>query len=220
MELTLVQQQEVVQVISDATKYRETYDEVYDHVLSRLAASNQIYTLALVNEILLNDFGGKTEILAEENVYAKNINKQYFRAFKEEILNTFKWPTAMANISLILFWVFLYYSSLNTGFNSKPLTAAIGVIVILMCLFYYLKRYYLDRKSKKPSIKYSFLQASTSIGISFYVFAFFWFISKDSLVDIDNNLKTIIVLSLFCFTSIYLRAFIKLYGKKFTVLTA
>ena len=218
MELTVEQQQEVARLVSDTTKYRETYHEVYDHVLNRLAAGNQVYSVALVDEILVDDFGGKTEILAGETIYAKNITKQYFKMFKGEIINTFKWPQVSANVSLLMLWVFIYYSSLNTGFNTKPLNASIGIIVILMCLFYYLKRYYLDRKLQKPSIKYSFLQTATSIGVSFYVFVFFWFLSTDSLLEISRNLKTIIILSLFCCTSIYLRAFIKLYNKKFKVL--
>ena len=218
MKLTAEQQQEVASLVSGTTKYRETYDEVYDHVLNRLMAENQVYSFTLVDEILAEDFGGGTEILANEIIHAKRITKQYFRLFKGEIINAFKWPQLPGNLVMIMSWVFLYYSTLKTGFNTKPINASIGIIAILMCLFYYLKRYYLDRKLQKPSIKYSFLQASTSIGVSFYVFMFFWFLSPDSIVEISRNLKTILVLSLFCCTSIYLRAFIKLYNKKIKVL--
>lgn len=218
MELTVEQQQEVARLVSDTAKYRETYHEVYDHVLNRLTAENQVYSLDLVKEILVEDFGGETVILTNETIYAKNITKQYFRLFKGEIINAFKWPQLSANLMMIMTWVFIYYSSLKTGFNTKPLNASIGIIVILMCLFYYFKRYYLDRKLQKPSIKYSFLRASTSIGVSFYVFVFFWFLSTDGILEISRNLKTIIILSLFCCTSIYLRAFIKLYNKKIKVL--
>lgn len=88
-----------------------------------------------------------------------------------------------------------------------------------MNLFYLFKRYILDRDQEKRSVKYPFLQASTSLGTSIFVFIFFWFLSKDSIVEINTNAQTIIALSV-CFISIYLRAFIKLYNKKLKILTA
>ena len=215
MELLKEQKQEISILISGLTKYRETYYEIYDHVLNELSTRDEKFSLDLVNHILIESFGTRTEIIVNETVYVKDITRRYFQFFNQEILNTFKWPDIAANLSLVLIWVVL-----RESLNIMPMTKSIGIIVLLMCFFYYFKRYLLDRNERKPSLKYSFLQSSTSFGVSIYVFIFFLFLSKDSLMDISINFKMNITLGLFCFTSVYLRAFIKLYNKKLKVLTA
>ena len=59
MKLTEDQLQVLQIILSGYVKYKETYEEVYDHVLTALENSDNIKPLdEAINIILLNDFGG------------------------------------------------------------------------------------------------------------------------------------------------------------------
>nr|WP_199156987.1 hypothetical protein [Pedobacter sp. ASV2] len=52
MVLTAQQTQELKDYIFSASKYRETYNEICDHILNALADQNEPYSIELVSRIV------------------------------------------------------------------------------------------------------------------------------------------------------------------------
>jgi hypothetical protein len=79
MIITAQQQEELRIILSDYTKYKETYSEVYDHVLSALEEQNDSLDTSFeqkVHEVLDADFGGLSQLPVMEKQRVKWINNQ------------------------------------------------------------------------------------------------------------------------------------------------
>jgi hypothetical protein len=72
MVLTLENKLEIVDYIGGVPKYQETFDEVYDHIISALSSTeNAEFNIGLVRDIVNEDFGGFEQIVLNETEFEK-----------------------------------------------------------------------------------------------------------------------------------------------------
>lgn len=100
MQLTATQKQVVKDWIFNVPKYRETFNEMYDHILNALKDIDAPFSLTIVDDIVWKDFGGYQMVADNENVFRNVIGRSYLKFFQMEMLNTFKWPGIFSNLSL------------------------------------------------------------------------------------------------------------------------
>eukprot|EP01012_Entosiphon_sulcatum_P050699 TRINITY_DN69594_c0_g1_i1.p1 TRINITY_DN69594_c0_g1~~TRINITY_DN69594_c0_g1_i1.p1 ORF type:complete len:221 (-),score=17.29 TRINITY_DN69594_c0_g1_i1:475-1137(-) len=220
MVLTNQQHQEIKDYIFDAPKYIETYNEVYDHVVNALEDKDEAYSTALLAKIISDDFGSFNQIKVQEELYQKQINQNQAKHFLNELTDSFKWQGLLANIANLMLCTCIYWSSTKSAFNTKPMMVAIFLCFILVNLYVYTKIWIRKRKHKKYSIFDNALGSLSTFGLFISVFVFYWFVSNDSLISVNQHSKVIILLTLYFFCSLYIRSFRKFYNQKIKILIA
>lgn len=220
MVLTEEQKAEIRDYIVTVPKYRETYNELYDHILNSLEDREVVFSIDEVINIVNRDFGGFSEIVSQEKSYQKELSKQYNKVFRMEMVNTFKWPRILSNLCVLALCLILYYNGKGLLFNMKPLILSSIVCCILVAAFGFTKILKNRYKHSKYSILDNYFGYSCSFGFIMVNGIFGNFLSKSNLFEINVNAKLIIALSLFFFSSVYVRAFIKFYNQKIKILTA
>ena len=220
MVLTAQQHQEIKDYIFDAAQYRETYNEVYDHIVNALEDKDEAYSIELVAEIVNADFGSFNEIKKQEQLYQRQINKKYTRLFLEELINSFKWPGLLGNVANLMLCLCIYWSSTNSSFNTKPMMIAVFSCFILVTIYMYSQILIRRTRSKKYSILDNSLGILSTFGLFIGIFVFNWFISDDSLISLSQRAKVIVLLTLYFFSSMYVRSFRKFYNQKIKILIA
>lgn len=218
MKLTEEQKIEIRNFLTPI-KYRETYDELYDHILNLLADKEGSYNINEVVLILNNDFGGYVEICKQEKLHRKDLGKKYRKQFRQEMLNTFKWPGILANLCVLALCGLIYYSCDGMPFNKKFMCYAITGCAIGVAVFGYSK-ILIDR------YKYSIMDNYFGNSCLWRLLPIMNFCNivinsnPGRTTEINENWRILLLLSLFFFGSIYVRAFIKLYTSKYKILTA
>ncbi len=101
MKLT-EQQLQVLQItLSGYIKYKETYEEVYDHVLTALENDDNNKPLEeAINTILLNDFGGLAGLRLIERKRRWVVARQVLAKQGRYLVNHFKWPLLPVTITV------------------------------------------------------------------------------------------------------------------------
>ena len=217
MELTEEQKIEISNYIVTVPKYRETYNELYDHILNALADNETSFSIEEVIKVVNNDFGGFSEIVYQEKIYEKELSNKYSKQFRQEMVNTFKWPGIFSNLGVLALCLLIYYSSKTHPFNIKPALAVIYVCFVGAGIFAYAKIMINRYKYSKFSILDNYIYLECMFFISMP--SVFLSIAKGYIFEISDNGKLIVMLSLFFFCSIYVRTFIKFYKEKFKILS-
>ncbi len=218
MEITPKQKQEVKDWIFIVPKYRETFNELYDHILNALKDIEAPFNTNLVDEIVLKDFGGYQMVAENEKIYRNVIGKRYMKFFNLEMLNTFKWPGIFSNLSVLTLCLMFYFSARNTNFDTKNIILS-SIIICSFVLLFGLARIIINRiKYLKVSILDDYLMHIYTFGISIVTIFVIFFLGKDSSVETSGHTKLIITLGIYFFSSVYVRAFIKFYNQKLKVL--
>ena len=220
MILTNQQHQEIRDYIFHVSKYVETYNEVFDHIMNALEDKKEAYSITLVAKIINDDFGSFNEIKKQEEVYQKQINQKQTKLFLTEFADSFKWPGLLSNISNLTLCICIYWASTRSTFNTKPMMLAVLSCFILVTAYMYTKIWIRKRKNKKYSIFDNSLGGLSTFGLFIGVFVFYWFVSDDSLISLSQHSKVIILLTLYFFCSLYIRSFSKFYNQKIKILIA
>lgn len=218
MQLTEAQKAEIGAYIFTVPKYRETYNELYDHIINSFETNEEVYGINEIQNIINNDFGGFSEIVALEKNYQKQLSKQYNRVFRMEMLNTFKWPSIFNNLCILALCLILYYNNEGAQLKIKPILLASILCCILVAIFGFAKIIINKYKHSKYSILDNYLGYSCSFGFIMVNAFLSNFLSKESFFEVSDQTKLIITLCLFFFCSVYVRAFFKFYNQKFKVL--
>ena len=217
MILTEEQLAEIRRYIFSAPRFRETYNELYDHILNALEETDKDFDIALVQQIVKDDFGGFEYIVAQESKYQQQVIRKYTRMLGAEMLNTFKFPAVLGNVCLIFLIIILYQTSLNYNFDIRPMYRGLYILVVIPLFFYGLKRFIADRKHIKLSIKYEFLHLAWTLAffscqlLSLLVF-------NANFFNISTHTQLMILCAAFFTASIYIRGFLKVYYKRINVL--
>lgn len=220
MKLTEEQKTEIRNYLAPIPKYRETYNELYDHILNSLADKEGDYSINEVILIVKNDFRGFSGIRKQEEFYRKDLGKKYRKQFRQEMINTFKWPGILANLCVLALCGLIYYSNDGTPFNKKPMFIAIVVGAIGVAVFVYSKVYINRYKYSKYSILDDYF-GNSCLRLLFMMPLYFNMLINNnvSLFELGENGCLLILLFLFFFGSVYYRALIKMYTTKYKVLT-
>lgn len=173
MTPTPEQKQWLKEYLYEALSYRETYDEVYDHIL--LALENkpaQEFFESNVYQIIDEDFGGSINMLNMEvdckTVTDKEVKTQYWRTF-------ISWFTTPLVAYTAAIFVFLFLIS-----GIKSFAVAIGMTVIIGLIGLVLPIILISIRSFRIGRKYGDTKASIrDSAFRWLIYGFFlvsWFI--------------------------------------------
>jgi len=216
MKVTNEEQEYLKNLLWSNVKYQETYNELYDHVLTAVEElpDNEIQRTETFNNIIENHFGGMYALEGLETERAKIVSSTIRKKQRQYLLSYFKLP-------LLLFTVLLagsmYYAAdmvprkavlivvLFVGLSPAVIAALRGMI-----------RFF-KRKHQKPSIKDKVIEQLGTLSMSlFNMFVFLppMFMNDDNYKFFKQAHASIItVTALFFF--IYSLSFIRLYRDEF-----
>lgn len=120
MKPNLQQKQQLQDYLRKGLKYRETYEEVYDHIL--VALENKAGASSFngtVNEIIREDFGGSKNLWRIEENFRKSVAKDMSSQFWQCFSTYMKFPLAMYTviISAIVYYIIYYINMQPVAFE-------------------------------------------------------------------------------------------------------
>ncbi|WP_448703021.1 hypothetical protein ACFGVR_11775 [Mucilaginibacter sp. AW1-3] len=130
MKLNEEQMASISVLVNNEVKYRETYSEVYDHILTALEARTTLPDLQKAySEILEEDFGGhpgleKLESF-RERAFKRSISSRRLNFFVRAI----KWPGILVTLPLA---VFVYYNAAHHLLILPILFAIVSAVMLPM----------------------------------------------------------------------------------------
>lgn len=218
MKLTPEQLGEIRGFLFETPHYRETYYELYDHVVNALQESGEPFDIDLVSQIVKEDFGGFEGIINQEKAYQKCVTSKYNRLLRSEMLKSFQTSTVLSHLAIIFIGYIFYNASLSSEINLGPTTVSMLILSNIPGVYYVFKRFVLDRNKHKLSIKYDFLHRCWILGFLGVNFILGLLVSKHSLVELSNPHKVIVLMAVFFFINLHVRSFIKVYNKRINIL--
>ena len=94
--------------------YRETYEEIYDHIISALAAKPAASFQSAVNDIIRDDFGGHDQLIKLERNCKKAMEKDLRRKQFNYFISFFKFPQVLyVLLSALIVYLLLSKSMLS-----------------------------------------------------------------------------------------------------------
>lgn len=202
------------------TKYRETYNEIYDHVLNALEHREGVYSIGIVRDIVIEDFGTVPQIEEQEVSYQKQVNRKFSRLLWKEMLNTFKFPQVAINVFFIIVGLLLYLTCRNFDIDVKIISKTILYSLFFPALLVVYRRFFVERRRIKISVIGGFLNLAWMQALLLVQLINALLFGNNRIVEMQAPYKFLTVLLLFFVTSVYVRAFVKLYQKKIRILTA
>jgi hypothetical protein len=202
--------------LRETLRYRETYEEVYDHVLTALEHNAYTGTLEdAVNQILRDDFGGydqlrKMEYKAKGVAIADGVRK-YMVFF----VDYFRWP----RLAYTMCFAALIYFTVGQVALAPIMFEAIFAVIILMPAILSLRRYYVVGylfRDVKKSIRDDVFARIAMVPTRLFVFLGLGIIiSIDKGHNIWTNATPAILTALYLLSAIYLLALVRLYRDEF-----
>lgn len=219
MILTETQKTEIREFIGTVPKYQETYDELYDHILSSLGTlENENYNIDLVARIVNEDFGGFKNIVCVEADYNKQAMKNVMRDLRQEMKQQFYFPELWKTLIILALCAIIYnYSS---G-DFKIIRIIFGSVILASFtpIFYYWgNRLLFKKKGSRPSIKDGGFAQQSMMLMQVAHAPFFIFIDKDAFLPVTYPTALIVTLFMFFFSSIYIRSYFRLYNRNVKIL--
>jgi len=212
MILDELQKQQIAYYVRSITRYRETFDELYDHVLSAMERSAQAaFHMSLAEEVINTDFGGAMQIRAEEENMKHLLYGSFSKLLKREVLNTFRFPAVINNL-LICGLVLILYLGKASSQTLVLITIAGASIVLLLPLLLYVYKSYILERSHKPSVSQYALRYNALFGLNTATCVFYISFSWDVLTTLESGILVTIMATAYYFLSIFLRAYLRLYA--------
>ena len=214
MELSEKQKAEIKNYMITIPKYRETYDELYDHILNALADDDSKYGIDKVIFIVNNHFGGFMNIIDQEKTCHQEIGKKYNREFRQQLITTLGGP----GLLVFAFCLLVYYCSRFATFSIKPMLMLTILSSICVAVFAFMKIFMNRVKYSKFSILDNYLALDCSYGVA-GIGLFLHSVLNENIFNLDDNGKLIATLILHFICIIYVKTFMKIYNQKFRILT-
>lgn len=215
MKLTDQQKAEVRNYIITVPKYRETYNELYDHILNSLSDNENEYSINEVISIINNDFGGFEKIASQEEIYHNKIGKKFNKQFRLLFFDALKWQ----GIGILIIGFIIYYVNKTSPFNVKPIISASTICFVVVAIYGYARIIINAIRYAKYSILDSYLGHKCSFGLAILNVLLHGFING-KVIELSDNNKLIAVLILFSLASLYARTIIKFYAQRSNILMA
>jgi|GEM_PF-3441419 len=216
MKVTTEEQEYLKILLWSNVKYQETYNEVYDHVLTAVEElpDNETQITEAFNNVIENHFGGIYALEGLETERAKIVSSTIRKKQRQYLLSYFKFP-------LLLFTVLLA-GSMYYAADIVPRKAVLMVVffvglspTVVVALRGMLR--FFKRKHQKPSIKDKVVEQLGTLSMSlFNLFIFLppMFVNDDNYKFFKQaHASLITVTALFFF--IYSLSFVRLYRDDF-----
>lgn len=211
MILNEIQKQEVADYVKSITRYMETYDEVYDHILSSLGSSeHESFNLGLVFDIIDEDFGGIEKLKLQEESSQRSLYRNFHIDMIWEIVKTLK---SLESLGLLVLGCIFYYGGASLQFKRSIVLISLAVIMLTPIMLFLFKVYIKERRQIKRSISNYALRYSSFFGMNVATSMFFFFLTRDPIFKVSPGTQFIIMLCLYFFLSVYLRAYLKVFRK-------
>lgn len=200
----------------DSLLYRETYQEVYDHVLSALENREFNGTLEeAVNQILREDFGGYDKLRELENTAKRAAIADGVNTFTRFLVSYFRLPRLLCTMVAV---VVIYFSIGQIKLAPIMFEAILGIIILTPAILS-LRRYYvigyLFRDTKKSIRDDVFGRISMVPTRLFVIFGIFITINFDKGKNIFDHTTPTVLTALYVLSAIYLLSLIRLYRDEF-----
>jgi hypothetical protein len=219
MMITQAQQENIKEILWHNLKFRETFDELYDHILTsieRTETDDKLpYEIAI--DIIKNEFGGWEKLKELETSGQKEIQKHLRKKLWELMKGYFRFPLIM--FTLLASGSF-YYVADHLSRKIIVLMMFLAVMMpLLMC--YKIIPFPLKRWSKKykASIKESVAENIARIGLSLFNCLMFipqLFVKEGNYLVVNNMHASVLALAAVIYITYSLSA-IKLFQEDLKV---
>jgi len=147
MKLTEEEDQLLKQYLLKILKYRETYDELYDHIITALSHKTTITSFEeTIADILTDDFGGYDNLTKLEKAYKKVAVRDTVRLFLIYFIGYFKFPKLLFTVAGI---VMIYYFTQHVQLKESYLSSIGLAMACSPWIYYGAKRIKLQKENKK-----------------------------------------------------------------------
>jgi hypothetical protein len=181
MKLTEQEDQLLKQYLSKILKYRETYDELYDHVVTALSHKTTITSFEQsVYDIITDDFGGYDNLMKLEKASKKMAIKDTIKGFLIYFTGYFKFPKLLYTVAGI---VMVYYFTLYFQLTLWTVQAICPAMICFPQLYYFvtlIKEFaFLQKRDKKgyvfkPAFKLNVIAAIGTLPVWIFLPFTYW----------------------------------------------
>ena len=216
MKPTEQEDQLLKQYLSKTLKYRETYDELYDHVVTALSHKTTITSFEQsVYDIITDDFGGYDNLMKLEKASKKVAIKDTIKGSLIYFTGYFKFPKLLYTVAGI---VMVYYFTLNVQLTLWTVLAICLTMICFPQLYYFamsIKKFaFLQKRDKKgyvfkPTFKLNIIAAMGTLPVWIYVLCSYW--SPPIYLSFWRDPDPVLVTSLIMISILYALSLMKLY---------
>lgn len=219
MKLSPEQQKFLNDYLRKNLKYRETYSELYDHVLSALETKPQTMNFQdAVEGVIKEDFGGYNGMALIESRYKKAVSKEMQKKYWANVIAYLKFP--LIGFTAILIAMF-YYITIQLWFGFMAFFAIIlGVRLIpgVLKTIRHFKLGYIFADTKKSAKDGVFVWLDYMPGILCALLLLSHnFQKKESPIQWFNNANPITLALLLTACTLHTLAFYSVYKDEFKV---
>lgn len=214
MKPTAQQNQLLKRYLRRSLKYRETYEEAYDHIMSAVECMPPGTNFETeVNRVICEDFGGYEELAEMENkakrVAIINGLKKYFNYFGSYL----KWPVLLSTIAGAVGVYFVLTQLRYTPVILEDIFATICICPKLISWLRYYQTGYLLKDTRK-SIKDKIFSKIASVPVALFMFFLFW-PNHSSRLGAWLYINPIVLSIVFVLAVIYTISLFRLYRDEF-----
>ncbi|MDB5061103.1 MAG: hypothetical protein JWP67_946 [Mucilaginibacter sp.] len=214
--------------LHETLTYRETYEEIYDHILTALEHQpDNISYQDVINNIICNDFGDHKNLLKIEKISKEALVKESFSKYVSFFLGYFKFHGLIytATYGLLMYY---FLTSINLGvvaFVSIVLIVTVVVPGVIIMVRLFNTGYFLDttRKSARDKMFENFAGGPVRVLIALHAWIFITssgHFYKMSVYGAWYNLHPYSITIILMLCTIYNLALYKLYKDEFKTLMA
>ncbi|RKR82293.1 hypothetical protein BDD43_2469 [Mucilaginibacter gracilis] len=208
MILTEEQEALIKEKLNYTVKFKETFDEVYDHVISTAEAADYYNG---PDEIIEQEFGSYANLKAMEKARAKLLFKVMRKKHGLNMAYFFNWPVIIFTLAITIAG---YFIAANPAYRRylKLVTVALALAPILFVLFKKLE-------SKYKAWRYDIYQKQSIKDNYIFIAA----VLSNSLLNFVNFLNSnyvlygSVVLFIFVCYSVYVLGFFRLYREEYHI---
>jgi hypothetical protein len=176
--------------------YRETYEEIYDHILSALEHQpNSISFEEAINNIIRNDFGSPKNLLKAERTSKNALVKDCLRQFAGYFVGCFKFPAVFYTFGFALA---SYYLLSQIMFKAFTIECIFAIVITIPGIIYLMRLYntgYILETTKR-SAKDRLFETLAGMPLRIFVMLTIWVNTPFYKVWQSNNYYSVTILLL------------------------
>ena len=217
VKLTEAQKEEIGAYIAKSIKYRETYFEVLDHLISKFENADYEYDGKMLRWEIRIEFGSLEKIAAQERKFVMRKKWSTLKSLSAEMLNSFKFPNIFFNLIIFMICTIIYHTDLMSLSYFKWFYFGIMALLYFITSFWLIKDGGIrSTKKNKPLLKTEIVNWLVAFPICLLNLLFVTIFNKTEVFEIET--QNITVLALFFFSCIYTLSFKKLYKENLKVI--
>jgi uncharacterized membrane protein len=195
MNPTQQEKQWLHKYLYQALVYRETYEEVYDHILLALADKPaQPFFESMVNDIIDEDFGGFEGMAKIESGYQKQTIREMQKKYLSYLIEFLRLPLIGFFIISAVIACYIIKQPLFNLWLFAGIIVLMGIIPSILNTIRYIRSGYIMRDNKR-SVKddaFIWLKYFPGVLISLFVIFHYWVV-KDTPADWLKNTSPVML---------------------------